>query len=178
MTDRAVRRCFVAGHRGLVGSAIVRGLVAHGYAEPIVRTRDELDLRDQREGARFFREELPDVVFLAAARVGGIQANDTYRWDFLYENLVIQTNVLGSALDNGVDRVVFFGSSCIYPRLAQQPIKEEYLLTALIRKFHDAKEARAEGLDASVALWGRGTARREFLHVDDATNAAIMMMES
>ena len=234
MTDKAVSRCFVAGHRGLVGSAIVRALNAHGYRAPIVRPRDELDLLDQQAVARFFREEKPDVVFFAAARVGGIKANDTYRWDFLYENLVIQTNVLGSALDTGVERVVFFGSSCIYPRLADQPIKEEYLLTgpleptnepyaiakiaglklvdaantqfgrkwislmptnlygpndnfdlekshvlpALIRKFHEAKEARADGKDATVTLWGHGNARREFLHVDDAAEAAIMMMES
>src|SRR6185295_6400685 len=122
-------RCFVAGHRGLVGSAVVRGLITSGYSSPIVRKRDELDLLDQRAVLRFFREEKPDVVFFAAAKVGGIKANDTYRWDFLYENLVIETNVLGAALDTGVERVVFFGSSCIYPRLADQPIKEEYLLT-------------------------------------------------
>lgn len=234
MTNQSVSRCFVAGHRGLVGSAMVRGLLAAGYPAPIVRTRDELDLLDQRGVLRFFRDEKPDVVFFAAARVGGIQANDTYRWDFLYENLVIETNVLGAALESGVQRMVFFGSSCIYPRLAEQPIKEEYLLTgplehtnepyaiakiagvklvdaansqfgrkwislmptnlygpndnfdlekshvlpALIRKFHEAKEDRAAGKDAVVTLWGHGTARREFLHVDDAASAAIMMMES
>ena len=233
MASRA-SRCFVAGHRGLVGSAIVRALSASGYPAPIVRTRSELDLLDQRAVAEFFRSEKPDVVFFAAAKVGGIKANDTYRWDFLYENLVIQTNVLGAALETGVERVVFFGSSCIYPRLADQPIKEEYLLTgpleptnepyaiakiaglklveaansqfgrkwislmptnlygpndnfdlekshvlpALIRKFHDAKEDRAALKDAVVTLWGHGTARREFLHVDDAARAAIMMMES
>jgi len=227
-------RCFVAGHRGLVGSAVVRGLLAAGYNSPIVRTRDELDLLDQRAVFRFFHDEKPDVVFFAAAKVGGIKANDTYRWDFLYENLVIETNVLGAALETGVERVVFFGSSCIYPRLAEQPIREEYLLTgaleptnepyaiakiaglklvdaansqfdrkwislmptnlygpndnfdlekshvlpALIRKFHEAKEDRAAGKDAVVTLWGHGTARREFLHVDDAARAAIMMMES
>jgi GDP-L-fucose synthase len=232
--DKAVSRCFVAGHRGLVGSAIVRALSRAGYPAPIVRTRTELDLLDQRAVAKFFRDERPDVVFFAAAKVGGIKANDTYRWDFLYENLVIQANVLGSALDTGVERVVFFGSSCIYPRLAEQPIKEEYLLTgplehtnepyaiakiaglklveaansqfgkkwislmptnlygpndnfdlekshvlpALIRKFHDAKEARESGKDGSVTLWGHGTALREFLHVDDAAEAAILMMES
>lgn len=234
MIDKASSRSFVAGHRGLVGSAIVRALDAAGYPAPIVRTRSELDLLDQKAVAKFFRDERPDVVFFAAAKVGGINANNTYRWDFLYENLVIQTNVLGSALDTGVDRVVFFGSSCIYPRLAPQPIKESDLLTgeleptnepyaiakiaglklvdaansqfgrkwislmptnlygpndnfdlershvlpALIRKFHDAKEARAQGKDAVVTLWGHGTALREFLHVDDAANAAITMMES
>jgi len=189
---------------------------------------------DQAAVARFFREEKPEVVFFAAAKVGGITANNTWRWDFLHENLVIQSNVLGSALESGTDRVVFLGSSCIYPRLAPQPIKEEYLLTseleptnepyaiakiagvklveaanrqygkewvslmptnlygpndnfdltsshvlpALIRKFHEAKEARAAGQDAAVTLWGHGTARREFLHVDDAANACLVMMES
>ena len=101
VTDKAVSRCFVAGHRGLVGSAIVRALADAGYPEPIVRTRSELDLLDQKAVARFFSEEKPDVVFFAAAKVGGINANNTYRWDFLYENLVIQSNVLGSALDAG-----------------------------------------------------------------------------
>jgi GDP-L-fucose synthase len=232
--DKAASRCFVAGHRGLVGSAIVRALDASGYAPPIVRTRDQHDLLDQRRVADFFAKERPSVVFLAAAKVGGINANNTYRWDFLYENLVVETNVLGVALDTGVERVVFFGSSCIYPRLAEQPIREDYLLTgpleptnepyaiakiaglklveaatsqfgkkwislmptnlygpndnfdlekshvlpALIRKFHEAKDARAAGQDVSVTLWGHGTARREFLHVDDAANAAVMMMES
>ena len=234
MTDTPLRRCYVAGHRGLVGSAIVRALAEAGYPEPIVRTRAELDLMNQAAVAKFFREEKPEVVFFAAAKVGGITANNTWRWDFLHENLVIQSNVLGSALENDVDRVVFLGSSCIYPRLAPQPIKEEHLLTseleptnepyaiakiagvklvesanrqfgkkwvslmptnlygpndnfdltsshvlpALLRKFHEAKEARAAGRDATVTLWGHGTARREFLHVDDAANACLVMMES
>jgi GDP-L-fucose synthase len=234
VTDNSGRRCFVAGHRGLLGSAVVRALAANGYPAPVVRTRDELDLLDQRGVQRFFREETPDVVFVAAARVGGINANNTYRWDFLFQNLVIETNILGSALESGVKRVVFFGSSCIYPRMSQQPIREDYLLTgeleptnepyaiakiaglklveaansqfdrewvslmptnlygpndnfdlqnshvlpALIRKFHEAKEARANGQTASVKLWGTGNAQREFLHVDDAAAAAIMMMES
>lgn len=234
MTVRPVRRCFVAGHRGLVGSAIVRALAARGYPEPIVRTRAELDLLDQRGVGRFFGDERPDVVFFAAAKVGGITANSAFRWDFLYQNLVIQSNVIGSALETGVDRFVFFGSSCIYPRLAPQPIREEHLLTspleptnepyaiakiaglklveaanaqfgkkwvslmptnlygphdnfdletshvlpALIRRFHEAKEERNAGRDSVVTLWGHGTARREFLHVDDAASAALMMMES
>jgi GDP-L-fucose synthase len=234
VTDKSGRRCFVAGHRGLLGSAVVRALAANGYPAPIVRTRDELDLLDQRGVQRFFREEKPDVVFVAAARVGGINANNTYRWNFLFENLVIETNILGSALESGVKRVVFFGSSCIYPRMAPQPIHEDSLLTspleptnepyaiakiaglklveaansqfgrewvslmptnlygpndnfdllnshvlpALIRKFHEAKEARANGEDASVKVWGTGNAQREFLHVDDAASAALMMMES
>ncbi len=234
MSGRVARRCFVAGHRGLVGSAIVRALKTAGYDEPVVRSRSELDLLEQSAVRRFFDDERPDVVFFAAAKVGGINANNSYRWDFIYENLLIQTNVLGAALAAGVDRVVFFGSSCIYPRLAPQPIKEEYLLTgpledtnepyaiakiagvklveaansqfgtrwlslmptnlygpndnfdllnshvlpALIRKFHDAKRGGQSGRDALVTLWGHGTARREFLHVDDAANAALALMES
>ncbi|MEO5580610.1 MAG: GDP-L-fucose synthase [Gemmatimonadaceae bacterium] len=234
MTNGPPRNCFVAGHRGLVGSAIVRRLNACGYSAPIVRGREEVDLLDQRSVRDFFEKERPDVVFFAAAKVGGINANNTCRWDFIYENLVIETNVLGAALATGVDRLVFFGSSCIYPRLAPQPISEEHLLTglleptnepyaiakiagvklveaanaqhgcqwvslmptnlygendnfdlqgshvlpALIRKFHEAREARESGQDARVRLWGHGTARREFLHVDDAADAAITLMES
>jgi len=217
-----------------VGSAIVRALNAAGYAPPIVRTRNQLDLLDQAAVRSFFAESRPQVVFVAAAKVGGIQANNTQRWEFLYQNLVIETNVLGAAIDAGVDRLVFFGSSCIYPRLAPQPIREEYLLTgpleetnepyaiakiaglklveaanarherawvsvmptnlygpndnfdletshvlpALIRKFHEAKDARESGRDATVKLWGTGNVRREFLHVDDAARAALQLMES
>jgi GDP-L-fucose synthase len=227
-------RCYVAGHRGLVGSALVRALIAAGYPSPIVRTRQDLDLLDQRAVRAFFAETRPEVVFVAAARVGGIQANNTERWEFIYQNLVIETNILGAALETGVERLVFFGSSCIYPRLAPQPIREDYLLTgpledtnepyaiakiagvkmveaavtehgldwvslmptnlygpndnfdlesshvlpALIRKFHEAKEARESGHDETVVLWGTGTVRREFLHVDDAARAAITLMES
>lgn len=234
MTDKPTRRCYVAGHRGLVGSAIVRELVNAGYPEPIVRTRQETDLMDQAAVHQLFREERPEVVFFAAAKVGGISANNTYRWDFIHENLVIQSNVLGAALESGAERVVFLGSSCIYPRLSPQPIREEYLLTselegtnepyaiakiagvkmvesanrqygkkwvslmptnlygpndnfdlntshvlpALMRKFHEAKELRDAGREAVVTLWGHGTARREFLHVDDAARACIMMMET
>jgi GDP-L-fucose synthase len=227
-------RCFVAGHRGLVGSAVVRALDAAGYAPPIVRTRDQLDLLDQVAVREFFSKTRPQIVFLAAAKVGGIQANNTQRWDFLYQNLVLEANVLGSALEFGVEKLVFFGSSCIYPRNAPQPIREEYLLTgsleetnepyaiakiaglklveaanaqrgrawvsvmptnlygpndnfdletshvlpALIRKFHEAKEAREAGKDATVTLWGTGSVRREFLHADDAARAALQLMES
>ena len=234
MTAVAGKSCYVAGHNGLVGSAIVRALNAAGYAPPIVRTRNQLDLLDQAAVRSFFADTRPQVVFVAAATVGGIQANNTQRWEFLYQNLVIETNVLGAALDAGVDRLVFFGSSCIYPRLAPQPIREEYLLTgpleetnepyaiakiaglklveaanarherawvsvmptnlygpndnfdletshvlpALIRKFHEAKDARESGRDATVKLWGTGNVRREFLHVDDAARAALQLMES
>ncbi len=234
MTRAAPVKCYVAGHRGLVGSALVRALDAAGYPAPVVRTRQELDLLDQRAVRTFFADEKPDAVFVAAARVGGIQANNSERWEFIHQNLVIETNVLGSALENGVERLVFFGSSCIYPRLATQPIREDYLLTgpleetnepyaiakiagvkmveaavlehgvdwvsvmptnlygpndnfdletshvlpALIRKFHEAKEAGESGLDQPVTLWGTGTVKREFLHVDDAASAALSLMES
>lgn len=125
----ALPRTYVAGHRGLVGSAIVRAIVESGATAPMVRTRDDLDLTDARAVREFFRRSRPDVVYLAAAKVGGILANDTYRWDFLYQNLLIETSVLGAALETDVERVVFFGSSCIYPRLAPQPISEDALLT-------------------------------------------------
>jgi len=120
---------FVAGHRGLVGSGLVRELTRRGYSNLLTRTRAELDLRDQDAVDAFFRAERPQVVLLAAAKVGGIGANNESRWEFLHENLTIQDNVLGAALKYEVPRVVFFGSSCIYPKLADQPIREEYLLT-------------------------------------------------
>ena len=119
----------MAGHRGLVGGAILRELAKRGYTDVVTRSHSDLDLRDQIKVREFFESERPQVVYLAAAKVGGIHANNTQRWDFLRENLKIQTNVLGSSLDTGVKRVIFFGSSCIYPRLSKQPIKEEYLLT-------------------------------------------------
>ncbi|HJP58679.1 MAG TPA: GDP-L-fucose synthase [Gemmatimonadaceae bacterium] len=122
-------RVFVAGHRGLVGSALVRELEKRSYETLITRTRAQLDLRDQDAVSDFFRDECPEIVFMAAARVGGIHANNTERWEFLFENLQIQNNVLGAGMANRVEKVVFFGSSCVYPKLADQPLREDYLLT-------------------------------------------------
>ena len=222
-------RIFVAGHRGLAGSAIVRHLEKSGYLNLILATRDDLDLRDQAAVSRFFARQRPEFVFLAAAKVGGILANSMHPAEFLYDNLAIQTNVIHAAWQNGVQKLVFLGSSCIYPKLAPQPIKEECLLTgpleptseayamakiaglklaaayreqygfpavslvptnlygpgdnfdletsqvlpALIRRFHEAKIWRSP----SVTLWGTGTPRREFLHVDDFASAACFVME-
>jgi GDP-L-fucose synthase len=122
-------RIYVAGHRGLVGSAIVRALVRHGYENLVLRTHDELDLTDRSAVLSFFQQERPEYVFLAAAKVGGILANDTYPADFIRENLEIQTCVIDASYQNQVKRLLFLGSSCIYPKLAPQPIKEKYLLT-------------------------------------------------
>ena len=122
-------RIFVAGHRGMAGSAIVRRLERGGYTNLLLRTRAELDLTDQAAVQRFFAAERPDYVFLAAAKVGGIQANDKFRAEFLYQNLVIESNVIHAAWRAGVERLLFLGSSCIYPRDCPQPIREEYLLT-------------------------------------------------
>jgi GDP-L-fucose synthase len=222
-------RIFVAGHRGMVGSALVRKLESSGYRNLVTRTHAELDLTNQAAVNRFFETEQIDVVLLAAARVGGILANATMPGEFLYENLAIETNVIHAAYRAQVDRLVFFGSSCIYPKLCPQPIRESYLLTseleptndayaiakiaglklcdaynreygtryvalmptnlygpndnydlksshvlpALIRKAH---EARLNG-DASLAVWGSGTPRREFLHVDDLAAATLFVLE-
>lgn len=125
-------KIYIAGHRGMVGSAIHRKLTALGYGNLVLRTSDELDLRNQQAVADFFAAEQPDYVFLAAAKVGGILANNTLRADFLYENLAIQNNVIHQAHVQGVKKLLFLGSSCIYPKLAPQPINEEYLLTGLL----------------------------------------------
>lgn len=226
---RTDSRIFVAGARGLVGSAIARQLVAEGYAHVLTPPRRELNLLDRAEVDRYLKRHAPECVFLAAAKVGGIQANSQHPASFLYENLTIQSNVVDSAYRHGVKKLLFLGSSCIYPRLAPQPIREESLLTgsleptnqwyaiakiaglkmceayamqygwnaiclmptnlygpgdnfsetqshvlpALIRRFHEAKRLGAE----SVAIWGTGTPRREFLHVDDLASAAVFLME-
>jgi len=125
-------RIYVAGHTGMVGSAILRNLQAAGHANVILRTSRELDLRDQAAVASFFAKEKPAYVFLAAARVGGIRANDTYRAEFLYDNLAIQTNVIHQGWAHGVSKLLFLGSSCVYPKLCPQPIREEYLLTGAL----------------------------------------------
>jgi GDP-L-fucose synthase len=212
-----------------VGSAILRRLSAAGYTHLLTRTRDELDLLDQAQVRRFFEAERPGYVFLAAAKVGGIHANSTYPADFIRDNLLIETNVIDAAYRFGVKKLQFLGSSCIYPKLAPQPLKEDYLLTgplepsnewyavakiagiklcqayrrqygfnaislmptnlygpgdnfdlqnshvlpALIRKFHDAKMAGSP----EVVVWGTGTPRREFLHVDDLADAAVFLIE-
>ena len=131
-------RIYVAGHRGLVGSAIVRSLQAEGYSNLITRTRAEVDLLDNRSVEQFFATEKPEYVFLAADRVGGILANKTFPADFIRENLLIQTHVIDSAWKNGVSKLLFLGSSCIYPKFAPQPIREEYLLTGTLEPTNDA----------------------------------------
>ncbi|HXU26408.1 MAG TPA: GDP-L-fucose synthase, partial [Bacteroidia bacterium] len=125
-------KIYVAGHRGMVGSALVRNLKAHGYNNLIYKTRQELNLCNQQNVDTFFEEEKPEYVFLAAAKVGGIQANNTYRADFIYENLMVQSNIIHAAYKNKVKKLMFLGSSCIYPKLAPQPLKEEYLLTGAL----------------------------------------------
>ncbi|WP_276496036.1 GDP-L-fucose synthase [Pontibacter litorisediminis] len=125
-------KIYVAGHRGMVGSAIVRKLQQEGFNNIITRTSKELDLRNQQAVDGFFEEEQPEYVFLAAAKVGGIQANNTYRAEFLYDNLMIEANIIHAAYTHGVEKLMFLGSSCIYPKLAPQPLKEEYLLTGAL----------------------------------------------
>jgi GDP-L-fucose synthase len=130
-------KIFVAGHRGMVGSAIVRKLQAEGYNNLVLRTSSELDLRNQSTVEKFFAEEKPEYVFLAAAKVGGILANNTYRADFLYENLMIESNIIHQSYVNKVKKLLFLGSSCIYPKLALQPLKEEYLLTGFLEETNE-----------------------------------------
>ncbi len=130
-------KIYIAGHRGMVGSAIYRNLSDAGYNDIIIRTSKELDLLNQSDVEKFFEIEKPDYVFLAAAKVGGIAANNTYRADFLYQNIQIQNNVIHSAYKSGVTKLMFLGSSCIYPKLAPQPLKEEYLLTGLLEETNE-----------------------------------------
>jgi GDP-L-fucose synthase len=221
---------FVAGHRGLVGSALVRRLRGAGYGNLLLRERAELDLTRQERVDAFFAERRPQWVFLAAAKVGGILANSQYPAQFLRDNLAIQTNVIDAAYRHGCRKLLFLGSSCVYPRNAPQPMPEDCLLTgaleptnewyavakiaglkmcqayrrqygfnaisamptnlygpgdnfslqsshvlpALLRKFHEAKQQGA----AQVEVWGTGTPRREFLHVDDLADACLFLMES
>ena len=141
-------KIYVAGHRGLVGSAIVRNLEDKGYKNIIYRTHKELDLTNQEAVRRFFEEEKPEYVFLAAAKVGGIHANNTYPADFIYENLMIQNNVIKAAHDFEVKKLLFLGSTCIYPKMAPQPIKEEYLLTGSLEETNEAYAvAKIAGLE-------------------------------
>jgi GDP-L-fucose synthase len=151
-------KIYIAGHRGMVGSAIYRKLEKEGYTNFVTRISTELDLRNQNDVAQFFEQEKPDYVFLAAAKVGGIVANNTYRADFLYENLQIQNNVIHSSYLNGVKKLMFLGSSCIYPKLAPQPLKEEYLLTGLLEPTNEpyaiAKIAGIKMCDAYRAQYG------------------------
>lgn len=151
-------KIYVAGHRGMVGSAIVRRLQKGGFNNIVTRTSKELDLRDQLAVVEFFKEEKPNYVFLAAAKVGGIMANNIYRGQFIYENLMIQNNVIHNAYVNGVKKLLFLGSSCIYPKLAPQPMKEEYLLTGPLEPTNEpyaiAKIAGIEMCDAYRAQYG------------------------
>jgi len=151
-------KIYVAGHRGMVGSAIKRKLEGEGFENLLLKTSQELDLRDSAAVKAFFKENRPDHVFLAAAKVGGILANDTYRADFLYDNLMIQNNVIHSSRESGVKKLMFLGSSCIYPKLAPQPLKEEYLLTGLLEPTNEpyaiAKIAGIKLCDAYRAQYG------------------------
>jgi len=151
-------KIYIAGHRGMVGSAIHRRLKKEGFENFVFRTSDELDLRDQQAVADFFAKEKPAYVFLAAAKVGGIFANNTYRAEFLYDNLMIQSNVIGNSYRQGVKKLLFLGSSCIYPKLAPQPLKEEYLLTGLLEYTNEpyaiAKIAGIKMCDAYRSQYG------------------------
>ena len=223
-------KIYIAGHRGMVGSACWRALDSAGYSNLLGKTSKELDLRDQLEVNDFIQKERPEVIIDAAARVGGILANDTYPYEFLMDNMLIQNNLIRAAHEKNVSKFIFLGSSCIYPKFAPQPLKEEYLLTdsleptnewyaiakisgvkliealrkeyqrdyvslmptnlygpndnydlktshvlpAMIRKFHEAKEAG----NIPVKLWGSGTPMREFLYVDDLGKAVLHALEN
>src|ERR1700743_2102043 len=151
-------KIYIAGHRGMVGSAITRKLQKEGFTNLLTRTSAELDLKSQAAVQAFFAEAKPDYVFLAAAKVGGIMANNTYRGEFLYDNLMIQNNTIDAAYRNGVKKLMFLGSSCIYPKLAPQPLKEDYLLTGLLEETNEpyaiAKIAGIKLCDAYRAQYG------------------------
>jgi GDP-L-fucose synthase len=151
-------KIYIAGHRGMVGSAILRALQAQGFSNFVLRTSSDLDLRNQKDVSDFFAKEKPEYVFLAAAKVGGIVANNTYKADFLYENLMIQSNVIHQAYLNGVQKLLFLGSSCIYPKMAPQPLKEEYLLTGILEPTNElyaiAKIAGIKMCDAYRSQYG------------------------
>jgi GDP-L-fucose synthase len=155
---KKTEKIYIAGHRGMVGSALHRKLLADGFTNFVVKTSSELDLRNQVDVLSFFEEEKPDYVFLAAAKVGGILANNIYRGAFLYENLMIQNNVIHAAYLNGVKKLLFLGSSCIYPKMAPQPLKEEYLLTGLLEPTNEpyaiAKIAGIKMCDAYRSQYG------------------------
>ena len=142
-------KIYIAGHRGMVGSAIMRNLTHNGYNNIVVRTSAELDLRNQESVNDFFELEKPEYIFLAAAKVGGIQANNTFRADFLYDNLMIEANIINASAKNGIKKLMLLGSSCIYPKLAPQPLKEEYLLTGLLE---DTNEPYAIAKIAGIKL--------------------------
>lgn len=233
LLDKFKEKIYIAGHNGMVGSAILRELVRKGYTNLVYRTRQELDLTNQIAVKHFFETERPDQVYLAAAKVGGIHANNIYPAEFIYDNLMMQNNVIHHAFLSGVQKLLFLGSSCIYPRLSPQPVSEDMLLTgkleptnepyaiakiagikicesynrqfgeshgldyrsvmptnlygpgdnyhpdnshvipALLRRFHEAKVINAP----FVTIWGTGTPRREFLHVDDMAQACVFVME-
>lgn len=151
-------KIYIAGHRGMVGSAIKRNLESRGYTNFILKTSAELDLRNQEAVAKFFRENKPEYVFLAAAKVGGIMANNTYRAEFLYDNLMIESNIIDQAYKNNVKKLMFLGSSCIYPKLAPQPLKEDSLLTGLLEETNEpyaiAKIAGIKLCDAYRSQYG------------------------
>jgi GDP-L-fucose synthase len=151
-------KIYIAGHRGMVGSALIRKLNSEGFANIITRTSPELDLRNQQAVADFFSSEKPEYVFLAAAKVGGIQANNTYRAEFLYDNLMIQNNVIDCSWKNGVKKLMFLGSSCIYPKLAPQPLREDYLLSGFLEPTNEpyaiAKIAGIKMCDAYRSQYG------------------------
>ena len=173
-------KIYVAGHRGMVGSAIVRELERQGYTNIITRTHKELDLCRQDAVEEFFAAEKPEYVFLAAAKVGGIVANQNALADFMYDNMTLEMNVIHSAWKNGCKKLEFLGSSCIYPRMAPQPMKDNYhpthshVVPALIRRFHEAK---VNGV-TSVTCWGDGSPLREFLYVDDLANLCVFLMNN